>query len=190
MSCRPPFCCPPFRRPLNPCEIFQERKRHINSRKSLGYRPGVAGTPSRTNRGLPTSVSGISCFCKGQIPATPSRCPTDILPCRGFWEMLCDFVFVCVPLLLPNHCPESAWLCLRMPMSGNAWFCLKVFRLCARKGLNHPERAEFLSEVPVTLRAEIFAYMIFLEGPEKIPNLWCAFVPKVFCDPQTWEYVR
>ena len=38
------------------------------------------------------------------------------------------------------------------------------------------------------MRAEILAYMIYLEGPEYPEYVMHIF--KVFLDPQTWEYVR
>ena len=40
-----------------------------------------------------------------------------------------------------------------------------------------------------TMRVEIVAYMIYLEGPEN-PKYVMQFLPKVFWDPQIWEYVR
>ena len=39
------------------------------------------------------------------------------------------------------------------------------------------------------MRAEIIAYMIYLEGPE-YPEYVMHFLPKVFQDPQISEYVR
>ena len=38
----------------------QERKRHDNSRKNLGHRPGVPGGPGRTNRSSPANVPEMS----------------------------------------------------------------------------------------------------------------------------------
>ena len=40
-----------------------------------------------------------------------------------------------------------------------------------------------------TMRAEIVAYMIYLEGPE-YPEYAMHFFPRVFWEPQIWEYVR
>ena len=39
------------------------------------------------------------------------------------------------------------------------------------------------------MRAEIIAYMIYFEGPE-YPEYVMHLLPKVFWDPQLWEYVR
>ena len=45
-----------------------------------------------------------------------------------------------------------------------------------------------LANYVCTMRAEIVAYMIYLEGPE-YPEYVMHFLPKVFRDPQIWEYV-
>ena len=81
--------------------VRQERKRHINLRKSLGHRPGVSGTPGGTNRGLPAGVPGAFLLFtvekqteKGIFAGTPAGCPRDIWPSRGVSEILCDF-FLC-----------------------------------------------------------------------------------------------
>ena len=41
----------------------------------------------------------------------------------------------------------------------------------------------------IAMRAEIVAYMIYLEGLE-YPEYVMHFLPRVFLDPQMWEYVR
>ena len=42
----------------------------------------------------------------------------------------------------------------------------------------------------LTMRAEIIAYMIYLEGPEYPEYVMHIFLPKVLWDPQIWEFVR
>ena len=45
-------------------------------------------------------------------------------------------------------------------------------------------------DVHITMRAESVAYMIYLEEPEYPEYVMHIFLPKVFLDPQIWEYVR
>ena len=75
----------------------QERKRHINLRKSLGHRPGVPGTPGGTN-GVYRPVSQGFPFIynrqKGRKRPSLAWCPRDTWTCRWFSESLCEF-FLC-----------------------------------------------------------------------------------------------
>ena len=92
--------------------VIRKEKRHMNLRKSSGHRPGVPGTPSGTNTGLPAGVPGISCCLpvekatgKGNFAGTPTRYPRDTRPSRAFSEIYVIFSYMC--FLLPNNsCPR------------------------------------------------------------------------------------
>ena len=87
---------------------MQERKRHINLRKSLGTPAGCPWDTRRTNKGLPAGVPGISwclLYRKTDIFAgTPAGCSRDTRRSRGWSEILCDFSYV------PSRLPRSPWV--------------------------------------------------------------------------------
>ena len=86
---------------------IQERKGHINLRKSPSHRTGVPGTPSGTNRGLPAGVSqGFPVINKrktdrkGHFCRDASRVPRGHPAIQGFSNILCDF-FLCAFFFAP-----------------------------------------------------------------------------------------